>query len=184
MLERSLARRKSRERAPANIQGQPLLVDGLNVLTTIEAGLAGGILLLGRDGCCRDMAGMRGHYKRVTESSRRSGWPVSRWRDCGSPRSCGSWTSECPIAGLAGWIRDAANENAWNWRVEVVANPDPILSRCPHIAASADSMILDRCEGWFNLAREIVAEHVPEARVLDFAMATEAVTSQTLQEPR
>jgi hypothetical protein len=170
--DQALASRKSRELTVEQIGGQVLWVDGLNVLTTIEAGLAGGILLIGRDGCCRDMAGMHGHYKRVTETLpaiRLAGRTLARLRP-----SEVVWLLDKPVSNsgrLAAWIREAAVENGWNWHVELVPNPDPLLAVSPEIVASADSMILDRCARWINLARTIVAEQVPEARVLDFSAA-------------
>jgi hypothetical protein len=35
------------------------------------------------------------------------------------------------------------------------------------LGATADSAILDRCRGWFNLGRETIAAGVPQARVVD-----------------
>lgn len=49
---------------------QPLVIDGLNVITTIEVALAGGVLLLGRDACMRDMASFHGSYRLVQETER------------------------------------------------------------------------------------------------------------------
>ena len=46
-------------------------------------------------------------------------------------------------------------------------DPDSILSETDRIVATADSIILDRCREWFNLARETVIHHVPDACVLD-----------------
>ena len=34
------------------------------------------------------------------------------------------------------------------------------------VVATADSAILGRCTAWFNLAREVVARHVPAAWVI------------------
>ncbi len=59
-----------------------------------------------------------------------------------------------------------AAERGWNWSIELVPNPDPVLSRGGQIAATADSMILDRCGRWFNFGHETVARRVPEAWVI------------------
>jgi hypothetical protein len=168
--DQALASRKSREMAPAEVGRGPLWVDGLNVLTTIESALAGGVLLIGRDGCCRDMAGMHGHYKRVAETLpaiELAGSTLSRLQAAEV-----TWLLDKPVSNsgrLAGWIREAAERQGWNWHVELVANPDPLLAAATEPVASADSMILDRCQRWFNLARAVVAEHVPEAKILDFS---------------
>jgi len=55
--------RASRECNPAALASRPLVIDGLNVITTIEVALAGGVLLLGRDACIRDMASLHGSYR-------------------------------------------------------------------------------------------------------------------------
>src|SRR5262245_9389316 len=50
------------------LAGLELAVDGFNVITSLEAALAGGVLLRARDGCVRDMASMHGSWKRVHET--------------------------------------------------------------------------------------------------------------------
>ena len=35
--------------------------------------------------------------------------------------------------------------------------------------ATADSVILDRCGAWFNLARETIDRFVPDARIVDLS---------------
>ncbi|MND03922.1 hypothetical protein D3C83_239720 [compost metagenome] len=48
-------------------------------------------------------------------------------------------------------------------------DPDYVLSRTPETIATADSVILDRCQRWANLARHIIQKHVPEAWVVDLS---------------
>ena len=43
------------------------------------------------------------------------------------------------------------------------------LSRSGHMVVTADSVILDRCDHWFNLAREVIAACVPDARIVDLS---------------
>jgi len=54
------ADRRSRELAIDQLRGRRLLIDGYNVLTTIEAAMAGGVIIVGRDGAWRDLASMHG----------------------------------------------------------------------------------------------------------------------------
>ena len=51
-----------------DLAGQELWIDGFNLLILIESALAGGIILIGRDGCCRDLAGLHGTYRDVAET--------------------------------------------------------------------------------------------------------------------
>src|ERR1051325_582428 len=67
--DQSLARRREHHIPLEQLAGQKILLDGYNVITTLEAALGGGILLAGLDTCLRDMASMHGHYKRVAETA-------------------------------------------------------------------------------------------------------------------
>ena len=65
------AARRARCQAEAEaLAGRPLWLDGYNVLTTVEAALAGGVVLAARDGAYRDMASMHGSYRKVAETRR------------------------------------------------------------------------------------------------------------------
>jgi hypothetical protein len=64
-------------------------------------------------------------------------------------------------------LLDLAQQNGWPWQVEIVMNPDPVLAASPDIVASADSIVLDRCARWVNLARHIVERELPEAWIVD-----------------
>lgn len=46
-------------------------------------------------------------------------------------------------------------------------NPDRVLSAAEQIVSSADHAILDRCQRWFNLARQVIGQELPQARVVD-----------------
>jgi len=156
--------RKSREVDATQMAGRSLLIDGYNLLTTVEAALAGGVVLVGRDGAFRDMASIHGHFKFVVETSPALmliGQTLEdlRLREC-------VWYLDSPVSNsgrLAALLRETSVAQGWNWRVELTQNPDPILCVCPEIVATADSMILDRCTCWMNLAGEVIRTHVPQA---------------------
>jgi hypothetical protein len=57
-------------------------------------------------------------------------------------------------------MEDLATQAGWPWHVELVGDPDPILSEADQVVATADSIILDRCAAWLNLGREAV-ERIP-----------------------
>ena len=46
-------RRADHSVSAAALKGQELWLDGFNVLTAAETALGGGVILVGRDGCCR-----------------------------------------------------------------------------------------------------------------------------------
>lgn len=63
--DQALQERRDRQLAPTLIREERLALDGFNVLLTIEAALSGGVVLLRRDGCLRDIASVHGTYRQV-----------------------------------------------------------------------------------------------------------------------
>ncbi|MEX0703356.1 MAG: DUF434 domain-containing protein [Planctomycetales bacterium] len=166
-LERRLATRVE----PATLANSYVLIDGYNLLTTIEAALAGGIVLAGRDGCYRDMASMHGSYRKVAETLpaiRLIGEVLAEVR----PREC-RWLLDRPVSNsgrLKTLLRESAVEAGWNWAIDLVADPDALLaSAADPIVVTADSGILDRCGAWLNLARLAIDARIPDAVVVDLA---------------
>ncbi len=68
-------------------------------------------------------------------------------------------------------ILDVAAKAGWKTGVELTFSPDYELSHTGHVIATSDGIVLDRCQRWVNLTRTIIAEHIPRARLLDFAVA-------------
>ncbi len=150
------------------LQHQALWLDGFNVLTAVETALGGGVILIARDGCCRDVAGIYSHYQRVAETVpalQAIGRMTLQW----GVTEC-RWWLDSPVFNsgrLKAMILQVAAEAGWPWKVELVTNPDRVLSSAQQIVASSDHAILDRCERWFNVALRVIAEQVPQARVVD-----------------
>jgi hypothetical protein len=164
------ARRTARQVAIESIAGQTLLIDGYNLLTTVEAALAGGFILAARDGCYRDMASVHGTWRRVDETVP----AVELIGQFLADRGVGEcrWYLDRPVSNsgrLKRILLEAATERGWRWGVELVADPDRILSEASGPIATADSAVLDHCIAWVNLAREIVCTCVPDARLIDLA---------------
>jgi len=162
--------RRRRELRCEQLCGRTLLVDGFNVLVTVEAALGGGIVLVGRDGCYRDLASMHGTYRRVAETA--TALQLAGESLAELDVACCRWYFDSPVSNsgrLKSLALQIAAENNWNWQVELDANPDRRLIEAAHPVASADSAVLDQCGNWFNLARYIVRRHVPQAWIVSFA---------------
>jgi len=181
--ETAAGERRRRQVGPSEVRGRPLWIDGYNVLTTIEAALAGAVLLPGCDGTYRDMASMHGSFRKVTETLPALEL-VGRVIAALAPGRC-VWYLDRPVSNsgrLKTLMGQLAAENGWPWAVELVPDPDHVLAdpsaatgetaSARVIVATADSVILDRCGAWFNLARETVFRHIPEARVVEMAADT------------
>lgn len=157
---------------PARLQGQELWLDGYNVLTLLESALAGGMVLLGRDGCCRDIAGIHRRYRKVNET-------IPALRLAGETASalgvsvCRWWLDQ-PVSNsgrLKTLIRETARNSGWKMEAELTFSPDHVLSHTDQIIATSDGVVLDHCRHWINLARLIIAQRIPQARLLDLSSA-------------
>ena len=141
----------------------------------METALGGGVILIGRDGCCRDVAGVYSHYHKVEETVpalQAIGRMAAQW----GVAEC-RWWLDSPVFNsgrLKGIILGVAAEAGWPWHVELVTNPDKVLSAAEQIVSSSDHVILDRCQKWFNLARQVIANQVPQARVVDLGNSESA----------
>ena len=168
---------------PANsVSDRELWLDGYNVLTSIEAALSGGVLLRGRDQCIRDMASMHGSYRKVAETvpaieligNALVAWEVSHCR----------WLLDQPVSNsgrLRAMLVESAETQHWNWDVELVPDPDPILAEAKACIATADSEILNQTGSWVNLVGWIVESELPDAWLVDLSDSEMSVDDQMHQ---
>ena len=173
--DQSLASRARRQTELAELAGQPLEIDGYNVLITIEAALAGGVILRGRDGCYRDLASVHGTFRRVEETFPAIELIGSFLAELRAGPCL--WRLDSPVSNsgrLKGYLLKIAAARGWNWSVELSNNPDQQLIASPAIAASADSVVLDRCGRWANLTARLVDEHVSRAWIVDLSTRIDA----------
>jgi hypothetical protein len=146
--------RAARGLQPGDIAGETLFIDGLNVITTIEVALGGGVLLIGRDQCMRDMASFHGSYRLVRETERAVEILISII-DSMEPTEAVVYVDR-PVSNsgrLAEMIRNVAAGAASSISAQTADGVDATLKQARAIVATADSAILDVCDRWLNLAR-------------------------------
>ncbi|MCF7955191.1 MAG: DUF434 domain-containing protein [Phycisphaerae bacterium] len=155
--DEQLKSRNSRRVDIAALGGQCLLIDGFNLLITVEAALSGGAVFVGRDCCCRDLSGIHGSYRRVSETLDAFAI-VADFLDAAEVSKV-KWLFDRPVSN-SGKLKviacELAEENGWPWEVELFDNPDNELIASESIISTSDSDVLDRCGRWFNLSAEIV----------------------------
>ncbi len=170
--DESLARRHAHQVGIEAVGGRPVLLDGYNVLTTVEAALAGGVVLSARDGCFRDLASMHGTFRQVSETVPAAELIGTVLAELAANPV--TWYLDRPVSNsgrLKTSILDTAACHEWPWQVEVVVSPDKVLAAAEGIVATADSVILDLCGAWLNLAREVITCKVPDARIIPMGSA-------------
>jgi hypothetical protein len=162
------SRRGSNCLAISELTGEPLVVDGYNVLLTVEAALSGGVLLLGRDGVMRDLAAMSGNYRRVSVTRQAVGLIAAAVGEAGCSRV--RWLLDRPVSN-SGRLRALIEEQVAGaqppWTVHLTDRTDRLLIESAEVVASADSAVIDRCRRWSNLARHVVETTVPGAWIVD-----------------
>jgi hypothetical protein len=168
--ERQRQRRRERCLGVEEVADADLLVDGFNLIITVEAALSGGLLIRCRDDCVRDLSSVHGSYRSVEETAR----AISLIGETLAPRRPRSVTLllDKPVSNsgrLAQKIALLAAENGWPWRVEVVMNPDKVMLAAGQIVLTSDSVILDGVAQWVNFGALLVRESLPESWVIDLS---------------
>jgi hypothetical protein len=167
--ERDANRRGERLIDLPQVGGRELWIDGYNVLTLIESALSGGVILLCRDGCCRDIAGIHRRYRKVSET-------VPALRLVGETLAAAGvmncrWWLDKPVSNsgrLKTVICETAKTHGWNMDVELAFSPDHELSHTENPIATSDGIVLDRCRAWVNLAQLIISQSIPSAHLVNF----------------
>ena len=164
-----LKSRRQKQVPPGSLSNKPLLLDGYNVITTIETALAGGVVLIARDGSIRDITGVHGTFRKVHESIPAINLIVQYSIHIGVAQCC--WYLDKPVSNsgrLRSMILDIASKNNCDCNVELVNNPDDILALAENVVATSDSVILDKCTNWLNLSAQTIEKSVPHTNLCRF----------------
>lgn len=168
--DQHLAGRQKTEVKIGNLANQPIAIDGYNLLITVEAAMSGGVIFKGRDGCFRDLASIHGTYRRVTETIPAIKLIGDFLKQISVTKVL--WLLDSPVSNsgrLKTLIGELAKENNWDWEIELSISPDARLIKVDSAAATSDSVVLDRCKRWVNLAREIIEQKTPDAWIADLS---------------
>ena len=165
-----LACRINRRLDISAIDGRDLAIDGYNVLITVEAAISSGVIFIGRDGTYRDLASIHGTYRKVTETIpaiELIGKFLKQTRIKQAELFLDSPVSNS--GRLKTLIGEIAGKNNWPWQVKLSFSPDAELIRTDSIVVSSDSVVLDGCRRWVNLAAEIIKQKIPSANIIDLS---------------
>jgi len=161
-------RRKAHCVAVEQLRNQPVIVDGFNLIITVEAALSKGPLFVGVDECIRDLSSVHGSYRSVQETDRAIAMIGEAFQRLAA--SSVSWLLDRPVSNsgrLAARLADYAVRNNYSWDVQVVFNPDAAIAASPAVAITSDSAVLDRVERWVDFKSYLLAREVPEAWMMD-----------------
>ena len=145
-----------------------LYIDGFNLIITLEVALSGSLVILGKDGILRDLAGLRGTYFLIEQTDLALDLIGETLKELSVPGAV--FYLDAPVSN-SGRLRSRILEHAAGWditvTVELVPNSDLVLSKMPRVV-TGDSIILDQCSSWFNLAKKIVTDRIKDAWIVNF----------------
>jgi hypothetical protein len=159
--EQQRASRRKKRVAPADWHDRTLYLDGFNVLIILESALSGAMILRGRDGCHRDLAGIHGSYRRVEETDEALRLLGELFVHHGVERAV--WLFDRPVSNsgrIKAHVQQAAKEHGFSWTAELEQNPDRALVEIaqlgsddtePPLVATSDGWIIDGCAAWADV---------------------------------
>jgi len=161
-------KREAKRVALTTLNGKSVVIDGFNLLITIETALGGGAIFRGLDGCCRDLSAVYGSYK-IVEETRRAIEAIGMTLERAAVKKA-LWYFDRPVSNsgrIAKMVRDIAEERGWPFEAELTDRTDALLSRSGDIVISCDSAILERTEQWCNLACSTIEQQLPDVWFID-----------------
>lgn len=173
--ESVVARRRQHRLAWPPPAGLTLWIDTFNLLTTLEVALSGGVVLIGRDGCARDIAGVHGSYRKVDETIPAIELVAQKTSEARA-QHC-HWLLDRPVSNsgrLAAILLDHARTRGLTWTAELVNNPDRLLEASEQPVVTADGPVLDRAATSLNLARHCIDAGETPAFVVDLSAEHES----------
>jgi hypothetical protein len=169
--DEQLALRRGKCVELSEVAGQTVVIDGYNLLITVEAAMSGAFVFIGRDGCFRDLAGIHGTYRKVAETTPAINLIGSFLERFGV--SDVRWLLDSPVSNsgrLKTMMGEVAAAKGWPWSVELVISPDTVLVEQELTIVTSDSVVLDRCGRWVNLARCIIEREPGQVNLVDLSL--------------
>jgi len=148
-------------------ENQIVHIDGLNLIITLEVALSETTLLKCMDGTIRDLAGLRGTY-RLIDKTDKALLLIGEKLDSMKVAEA-IFYLDAPVSNmgrLKARILDLLASRKCEVKVEIIDHVDEILKGKSYVITT-DSMILNECESWINLAAEMIDDVFGEVRVVD-----------------
>ncbi|WP_230637201.1 DUF434 domain-containing protein [Chryseobacterium sp. LC2016-29] len=157
--EDQIQNRKNKELQILDLKDKTIYLDGFNVLILLESLLSKAYIFEGIDGCFRDLSGVHGTYKRVDQTQKAIELVATFFQRSQVQKLI--WIFDQPVSNsgrIKEKILDLAQENNFDWNVELEFNPDRFLVENAEIIVSSDAWILDHSKNWFNLIKYLINE--------------------------
>lgn len=152
--EDKIIARKKRE--VQNINDKALYIDGFNVIIGLEIAFSDSMLFKCMDGTIRDLAGLHGTYRLIPQTDLAIGALLQSLDELKVEKAVIYLDKPVSNSGrLKQRIYQFAEKHCFELDVRIEIAVDSLLKTKP-LVASADAIILDECNEWFNLVKYIV----------------------------
>jgi hypothetical protein len=164
--DNKIARKEKEIQAP----GSEVLIDGLNIIITLETALSNSLVLRGDDGVLRDVAGLHGTYRIIDKTEKAIELILQTLSNLDVKRAYFILDKPVSNSGSLKQLILAISKN-FNIDVEVELNmnPDQIFVGKDNVISS-DGPVLQRSSNWFNLNSMIVRDMIPDTWIFNFEL--------------
>ena len=159
--------RRKKKAFIGDVPNKDLVIDGHNVLITIEAGISGRPLVLADDGFIRDISGLSGSFKQ-TETTKKAIQFIIRLVKKIRPSQT-LFLLDAPISKsgeLAEGVRSYLKKEDIPGDAIAVKVPERILIGFPGVVATSDTAIIDKSKKVLDLAGHIIKQHLGKQKHL------------------
>ena len=116
-------------------------------------------VFIGLDGFIRDLSSVYGTYKKVKQTSQAIEIIAAFFTKEKIKKA--HWLFDKPVSNsgrLKQMVEEIASIHDYDWKVELVNNPDNVIAESDLIAITSDAWILDNSSANFNLIANVLAD--------------------------
>ncbi|MGZ3590672.1 MAG: DUF434 domain-containing protein [Thermodesulfobacteriota bacterium] len=144
-----------------DVLNQDLVIDGHNVLITIEAGISGRPLILGDDGFIRDISGVSGNFKKTETTEKAIQFIIRAIKKMRPTQTL--FLLDAPISKsgeLAEAVRNYLKKEDISGNAMALRVPERILIGFPGVVATSDTAIIEQSKKVLDLAGHVLRENI------------------------
>ncbi|MEM2188702.1 MAG: DUF434 domain-containing protein [Nitrososphaerota archaeon] len=158
MTEQEASIIRSKHLKLEQLEKEKVIVDGFNVLNTIEAMLRGEPLILCDDGVLRDILEMHSKYKPSQLTARALGEILGLLKRAGVAEIEVLYESQISRSGeIAGLTRRMLSEIGLRGDARTAKTVDSLLIKSSEIVATSDSAILLKCRAFIDVPQNLAS---------------------------
>ena len=152
-----LKTRKAKEKT--SLEGAEVWIDGFNTVITLEVMFSDSILFECMDGTVRDLAALRGTYRIIPETEKAVHALFNTLKEQNVKTARVMLDEPVSNSGrLKTLLAEIGEEYPFDLDIQILKAVDSTLWNMDNVVTT-DSVILDKCRGWFNLTKLCVKKH-------------------------